>query len=60
MPPKGGNTSLSDAQVKGAVEYMVQKAGLMEASASAPAAEPAQAKESEKTAEAAQGEEITS
>ncbi len=52
MPPKGGNTSLSDAEVKSAVEYMLQKAGLMEAgasaapaqaSAAAPASEPATA-----------------
>jgi cytochrome c5 len=43
MPPKGGNTSLSDAEVKSAVEYMLQKAGLVEASASAAPAAPAQA-----------------
>ncbi len=41
MPPKGGNTSLSDAEVKSAVEYMLQKTGLVEASASAAAAAPA-------------------
>ena len=48
MPPKGGNTSLSDAEVKSAVEYMLREAGLMEAIAStapAPAAEPAPALE---------------
>ena len=28
MPPKGGNTSLSDAEVKSAVEYMLEKSGL--------------------------------
>lgn len=27
MPPKGGATSLSDAEVKAAVDYMVKKAG---------------------------------
>jgi cytochrome c5 len=43
MPPKGGNTSLSDPEVKSAVEYMLQKAGLVEASASAAPAAPAQA-----------------
>ncbi len=48
MPPKGGNSSLSDAEVKGAVEYILQQTGLMEASASEapaqpPAAEPAAA-----------------
>ncbi len=42
MPPKGGNTSLSDAEVKSAVEYMLQKAGLMEANAGAAPAAPAQ------------------
>jgi len=26
MPPKGGNTALSDADVKAAVDYMVSKA----------------------------------
>ncbi len=26
MPPKGGNTSLSDDEVKAAVDYMVQQA----------------------------------
>lgn len=25
MPPKGGNTSLTDAQIKSTVEYMVEK-----------------------------------
>jgi len=40
MPPKGGNTSLSDAEIRNAVEYMLQQAGLAEAGAasSAPAA----------------------
>ncbi len=28
MPPKGGQVQLSDDAVKGAVEYMVEKAGL--------------------------------
>ena len=28
MPPKGGNMSLSDAEVKSAVEYMLEKSGL--------------------------------
>lgn len=28
MPPKGGNMSLSDAEVKSAVEYMIGKSGL--------------------------------
>jgi len=28
MPPKGGNTSLSDAEVKSAIQYMLGKAGL--------------------------------
>jgi cytochrome c5 len=28
MPPKGGNTSLSDAEVKSAVQYMLEKTGL--------------------------------
>jgi cytochrome c5 len=28
MPPKGGNTSLSDAEVKSAVQYMLEKSGL--------------------------------
>lgn len=28
MPPKGGNTSLSDAEVKSAVHYMLKQAGL--------------------------------
>jgi cytochrome c5 len=28
MPPKGGNTSLSDAEVKSAVQYMIEKSGL--------------------------------
>jgi cytochrome c5 len=28
MPPKGGNTSLSDAEVKSAVEFMLEKTGL--------------------------------
>lgn len=28
MPPKGGSTSLSDAEVKSAVEYMLEKTGL--------------------------------
>jgi cytochrome c5 len=28
MPPKGGNTSLSDEAVKSAVEYMIEKSGL--------------------------------
>ncbi len=44
MPPKGGSASLSDAEVKGAVEYMLQKAGLAEASASAAPAATAAAK----------------
>ena len=28
MPPKGGNTSLSDEEIKGAVEHMLKKSGL--------------------------------
>jgi len=28
MPPKGGNTSLSDAEVKAAIEYMLGKTGI--------------------------------
>ncbi|TFH49758.1 MAG: cytochrome c5 family protein [Lysobacterales bacterium] len=28
MPPKGGNASLSDAEVKSAVQYMLEKSGL--------------------------------
>ncbi len=28
MPPKGGNTSLSDAEVKSAIQYMLEKTGL--------------------------------
>ncbi len=52
MPPKGGNTSLSDAEVKSAVEYMLQKAGLMEAGTSAAPAPPAQASAAPPAAEA--------
>ena len=28
MPPKGGNASLSDAEVKGAIEHILKKSGL--------------------------------
>ncbi len=43
MPPKGGTTSLSDADVKSAGEYMLQKTGLGETSTSAAPATLAQA-----------------
>ena len=28
MPPKGGHASLSDAEIKAAIEYMLGKSGL--------------------------------
>jgi cytochrome c5 len=28
MPPKGGHASLSDAEIKAAIEYMLEKSGL--------------------------------
>ena len=28
MPPKGGHTNLSDAEIKAAIEYMLEKSGL--------------------------------
>lgn len=43
MPAKGGNASLSDAEIRSAVEYMLQEAGLADASASAAPTAPAPA-----------------
>ncbi len=43
MPAKGGNASLSDAEIRSAVEYMLQQAGLADASASAAPTAPAPA-----------------
>jgi len=68
MPPKGGNTALTDAQLESAVRYMVEQAGpapaggaTARAPAAAPAAtaRPAEAKapEAPRTAEAAKAAE---
>jgi c(7)-type cytochrome triheme protein len=43
MPPKGGRADLSDAQIRGVVEYMVASAGLGKAAPAAPAKPPAPA-----------------
>lgn len=41
MPPKGGNAALSDASVKGAVDFMVAQIGVASASKAGPSIKPA-------------------
>jgi cytochrome c5 len=52
MPPKAGNMSLSEAEIRSAVEYMLQKAGLAQAGAPAPAQAAAPAAAAEQAGEA--------